>query len=251
MKIGKILSFNTAVFLAFLFLLTVNTIVILSGNEALITPMRILSVPVLLICFLLKYRIKNILLIFFLIFIFLGENAKFFVRDTSELCAESIFFFFAFIQLMAFILPKFKFLKLDNIIRGYLLLMFCVSLLFLKVLLDVIGFDFFNKVEILLFSAKNLTIIALGFVVYGYYFQVQNKQSILLLIALVCISFSCIVDYLSLSSSYHWSFLITNRITYLSGLYFIFQYIIGESSWNKYGSSEKINRGLSSENVLV
>ena len=124
--------------------------------------------------------------------------------------------------------------------------MLCLGLFFLKALIDVIGFGVLDKAEILLFSAKNIAVIILGFIAYGVYFQVQNKPSIFFLIAVVSISFSCIIDYLILSSSNHWVYSVLSRMTYLSGLYFIFQYPDGGSIrgciWNFNGIWDVISQ---------
>lgn len=237
-------------FLAFIFLIMVNLISILSNDAAFMTAMRVLSVPVFFACFFMTYSLKNTPLLFFLVFIFLGENANILFHDFSIVCTESIFYCVAFIQLIVFILPYFKFRELDKIIKGYLLLMLCLGLFFLKALIDVIGFGVLDKAEILLFSAKNIAVIILGFIAYGVYFQVQNKPSIFFLIAVVSISFSCIIDYLILSSSNHWVYSVLSRMTYLSGLYFIFQYIINKSSSKDYKSSEHINKSFLSDTVL-
>lgn len=223
---------------------------VLSYDVAFVSSIKVLSVPVFFVCFFMKYSLKNISLIFFLLFIFLGENANFLFHDLSTVCTESIFYGFAFIQLIVLILPKFKFWQLDKMIKGYLLLMLCLGVFFLKVLTDVIGFGFLDKAEVLLFSAKNLAVIILGFVAYGVYFQLQNKQSIFLLIAVVCFSFASVIDYLILSSGNHWVYSILSRITFLSGLYFIFQFIISESAFKDYKSPETLNKGYLSDNIL-
>jgi len=229
MKNWNLFSFNKVFFAAFFVLAVINSLAVIIEDDVLLLSIKSLSVPVFLIFFYVKNNKINMSLMIFLAFAFLSESSGVLFPDLNVVCTESLFYCFAFMQLIVLILPKFKFIQLDGLIKAYLLMMFGVTLFFFKVLYDLVGVEFLERAEVMLFSTKSFILVILVFVAYGVYLHIQSKQSILFLIAAVCFGFSCVLDYLNFSFINNWSFMVLNRIIYLFGMYFIFRFVIEEN----------------------
>lgn len=250
MKNWNLFTFNKVFFAVFFILAVINSLAVFIKDDVIMQSLKSLSVPVFFIFFFVKHHRISIPLIVFLIFAFMSESAGSLFPDFNVVCTESLFYCFAFLQLFVLVLPKFKFMKFDGLIKAYLLMMFGVTLCFFKILYDLVGMEFLESAEALLFSGKSLVLIILIFVAYGVYLDIQSKQSILFLIATVCFGFSCAIDYLSFSFVNNWIFMVLNRIIYLLGMYFIFKFIIEENKCNIRQENE-IHDSFSSDNILA
>lgn len=251
MKDWNLFSFNKVFFAAFFVLAVINSLaVIVEDNGSIMALLKCLSIPVFLIFFYIKKNKINMLLIFFLAFAFLGESTETLFHNLNDICAQSIFYCFAFIQLIVLMLPKFNFIQVDGLIKAYLLMLFGVTVFFLKVLYDFVGIDFLNNIEAMLFTIKCFMIMILNFIAYAVYLHVQSKKSVLFLIATVCFGFSCLLDYLIFSFSNTWSFIMLNRIIYLLGIYFIFRFLIEENKGTLNPTNE-VYEDFSKDRILT
>ncbi|WP_298533491.1 hypothetical protein [uncultured Algibacter sp.] len=251
MKNWNLFSFNKVFFVAFFTLVVLNSFAVIVRDDLGMQFIKVLSIPVFFIFFYARNNKINISLIVFLVLAFLSDGVRLLFHDFNIFCLESVFYSFAFMQLIVFMLPKFKFIQFDGLIKAYLLMMFGVVVFFANVLYDFVGIEFLNSMETMLFSTKCTVITALVFVTYGVYLHVQSKQSILFLIATVCFGFSCILDYLNFSFVNVWSFMILNRITYLLGIYFIFRFIIEENKLKTRQIEVDVQENFSSDNIFV
>lgn len=250
MKNWNLFSFNKIFFIVFFVMAVLNSLAVIIEDDVVMLLVKSMSVPVFLIFFYVRNNKINISLMVFLIFAFLSESSGILFPDLNVVCTESLFYCFAFIQLIVLILPKFKFIQLDGLIKAYLLMMFGVTLFFFKILYDLVGVEFLERAEAMLFSAKSFVLMILVFVAYGVYLHIQNKQSILFLIAVVCFGFSCVLDYLNFYFINKWSFMVLNRIIYLFGMYFIFRFVI-EANKCKTHQGTQVQKHFVSGDMLV
>ena len=251
MKNWNLFSFNKVFFTAFFILAVLNTFAIITNDTMVMQLIRFSGIPFFLIFFYVKKNKINISLIVFLILAFLSDSAGFLFDDLDVICVESIFYCFAFMQLIILTLPKFKFIQFDGLIKAYLLMICGVTIFFVKVLYDLVGIEFLDSLETMLFSAKCFVLMALVFISYGLYLHLQNKTSIFLLISTVCFGFSCVLDYLNFSFVNVSSFMVLNRITYLLGLYFVFRYAMEENKFKIYQVEVEVKESFPRDNILV
>lgn len=223
-------TYDEIFFTAFLIILVINIFAVNIKDGVIMHFIDIISLPVFLIFFFARPNKINTPFIFFFTFLFLGENVSWLFQDFSVVSSQSMFYCFAFLQLIVLVLPKFEFLKLEGFIKAYLIMMVLLSLFFIKVLHDLVGVHFLNEAETLSFYGKSLVLIVLVFVAYGYYLCIQSKLSILFLIAAVCFGFCGVVAYINFSYPESYSLITLKRTLFIIGVYFIFKYIIEENN---------------------
>ncbi|WP_136481421.1 hypothetical protein [Cognatitamlana onchidii] len=245
-------NYNRVLLATFFNLAALSGIAIFIKDKGLFVAVKSLSIPVFLLFFFVKnYRIK-IPLMLFLVFTFLSDNANIIFYKFSVVGAESTLYCLAFTQLIAAILPDFKFFRLDNVIKAYLFLILCVVLFFFKLLYDMVGLNTqLSALELILFFARCLSVLFLVFMAFGAYLQNQTKKSIMFFIAAVCFGFSGVIDYISLSFIGNAStFILFNRVIYLLGVFFIFKFIIEENELNNRSRSVH-EQYFSEDNIWV
>ncbi|WP_299550228.1 hypothetical protein [Seonamhaeicola sp.] len=146
-------------------------------------------------------------------------------------------------------LTKFKVLRLDKIIGVYLIVVFGISMYFLYTLYNVLNMIVTDSSEVLIFTVKSLSLIILAFVAFGVYLSTQSKKSVIFLVGVIFIIFSTILNYINLYYIYHWSFEMLDRMLYVSGLYFMFRYMMMFERKAKKVTVVKEN--YASDNMLV
>ncbi|OEJ98761.1 hypothetical protein A8C32_06070 [Flavivirga aquatica] len=242
-------TFNKVFFGALLTLIVVNVVVAITENELLLQSTMPLFIPVFCIFFFIKYKYLSIPFISFLLFSFFGDTSVIFFKGDTVYHASNIFYFLSFTYLIFIIIPKFKFLEVDKLIGAYLLVVFLINLYFLYVLYGGLREVMLDNTGVILFVVKSLVLIVLGFAAFGVYLNRQTKQSILFLIAIICFSFSAILDYINVYYLHNWSFVMLFRVLYALGLYFVFRSVIEDKIVNK--KTVEINDRFSSDNILA
>ncbi|WP_188463079.1 hypothetical protein [Bizionia arctica] len=87
--------------------------------------------------------------------------------------------------------------------------------------------------EVNLFIAKSVSLIVLAFLSFVIYLNSDSKQSILFLFTALCFVFSDVLHYISNYYIYNWSFVMLDNVLHAVGLFFLFNFIIGENRLRK------------------
>ena len=242
------LTFDKVFFSAFFVLIVLTVFGTISNSELIWKLILPLTIPVFLIFFFVQKKYLNIAFISFLIFSFLGDLSSIFFTGTAYVKISSILYFLGYLYLIGMILPNFKILRLDKIITIYLITVFSISIYFLYTLYNMLNLVISDGSEVLIFAVKNLVLIILSFIAFGVYLSNQSKSSVIFLVAIICVVFSTLMRYINLYYIYHWSFEMLGGMLYVSGLYFMFRYMIIQRKIKKI-IVEKT--GYASNNILI
>ncbi len=222
-------DFNKVFFCALLLLITINVIVPYSEDALLLQSTKALFIPIFLIFFFMKNKFLGIPFISFFLFSFLGDISVTFFESDMFIKASTVLYFLSYMCLLGVIISKFNFFKVDKVVGVYLLLIFLINGYFLYTLYGLLKAVVPDSVEVLLFGIKSVTLILLTFFAFGKYLNKDTKPSILFLLAVLCLVFSTVLNYVSMYYIYNWSFVMLERVIYAIGLYLFFNYIMEEN----------------------
>jgi hypothetical protein len=104
---------------------------------------------------------------------------------------------------------------------------------FLYELFGILKTQISDITEVNLFVAKSVSLIVLAFISFVIYLNSDTRQSILFLFTTLCFVFSDVLHYVSNYYIYNWSFVMLNQVLHVVGLFFLFNYIIGENRLRK------------------
>ncbi|TYA71490.1 hypothetical protein [Seonamhaeicola marinus] len=216
-------TFDKVLFTAFLVLVIWVIYGSVADNDLISKSVYPLFIPVFLIFFFLNNKNLNIGFVIFLIFCFLSDISSIFFQDDWYVKISSSLTVLGFTCLFLMMLPKLQFGKLGRLIRGYLVMVFCISLYFLYTVGYELNLIISDTNEMVLFSLKNLTLIVFAFVAFANYLSKENTISVLVLIGAILINLSSILGYVNLYYVYHWSFEMIDKLLYVTCLYFLFR----------------------------
>ncbi|AUP77836.1 hypothetical protein [Flavivirga eckloniae] len=245
------LTFNKVFVCTLLVLIALSFFVAFSQNTLLLKSAMGLYIPAFLTFYFLKYRSLGVMFISFLIFSFLGDLSLTFFSGETFVKVSSILYFLSYLYLIAIVAPKFKLFEVNKLIGVYLLGVFLINVFFLYTLYSILKVVIPDNTEVLLFGLKNLSIIVLAFIAFGVYLNTETKPSIIFLIAVMLIAFSSILNYVNLYYLYHWSFEMLHRALYVTGLFFVFRYIMAENKYRIPQNTRAKEKTFSSKNILV
>lgn len=242
-------TFNNLFLCALILLIALNTIGVLTNDALIMKTATPLFIPVFLIFFYIKYNTLGIAFFSFLLFSFLGDVSSMFFSDEALIEASSILYIISYVYLLIMIAPKFKFWEVNAIVGTYLLVVFSISLYFLYILYSILQTIVPNPTEVLLFGAKCLVLIFLGFVAFAVYLNTQTKQSALFLTAVIFFGLSVILNYITLYYLYNWSFELIQRLLYALALFVMFKYIM-ILNFTKKPKKVLLNKNYTTDTVL-
>ena len=220
-------TFNKGFLCILILLITINKIGFITEDALIIKLALPLCIPVFLIYFFIKHHILGIAFVSFLIFSFLGDMASFFFSGEVLIKASSILYIISYVYLLIMVAPKFKPFDVNALIGTYLLVVLSIALFFLYIIYNVLQtFIPDDPIEVLLFGAKSLTLVILGFISFAVYLNKQSGQSALFLTAVMFFGLSVMLSYINLYYLYHWNFELLQRILYVLALFVMFRYII-------------------------
>lgn len=199
-------------------------------NFKLINMVQVLFVPIFLVYFLVKNSTINLPVIAFMLFAFFSDSMGLIMENYNIVKASSIFCFFAYICLIGINLKKFNLFETDKIIGIYLIGVLSINAYFLLILYGLLNAIVPDSLETILFGVKSASLIVLSFLSLAVYLNKQTKSSFLFFMAVVCLVFGSILNYVGLYYIYDWSVLALEKIMYVIGLYLLGNYIIKEKT---------------------
>ncbi|MBJ6369014.1 hypothetical protein [Snuella sedimenti] len=215
------------VFLAVLLLVIVASIVgIVFENAFVLQLIKLTFLSAFILFFLVRQDRVCALLVAFFVFSFLA--ALFSIVGVDEIY-ERVFSLLGYSSLIGITMPKFKLLKLDKIIRAYLLVVFLINTYFVYVLYGVLKAVMVDLVDVTLFAIKSMSLIILVFVAFGVYLHTETKQTITFLMAGMCFAFSTILEYINFYYVYNWGFVLLGKILFAFGVYLIAVFMIQQN----------------------
>ncbi|WP_027137268.1 hypothetical protein [Gaetbulibacter saemankumensis] len=242
----KISRDRSVQFLFFIVLVLIVTSAVGFGKLTLEYTFLIVTPLFLLYC-LRKQNSLSVSFVSFLIFSLGGHAFMVFVQGESGTKIAHVLYMLAYLYLIVMVLPKFKLKNFDRLIMAYLLAVFCISLYFLYSVFSLLKVVIADDLESLLFAIKSLGIVLLSFVALGIYLSTETKQSIYLLLAVMCFGFSAVINYIEMYYLYDFNFLIVERILYVSGLFLVFKYVYLEDTYHKL----IVTKTYTSKNILA
>jgi hypothetical protein len=119
------------------------------------------------------------------------------------------------------------------VIASYLIIVVSINSYFLYELFGILKTQISDITEVNLFAAKSVSLMVLAFISFVIYLNSDTKQSILFLFTTLCFVFSDVLHYISNYYIYNWSFVMLDHVLHVVGLFFLFNYIIGENRLRK------------------
>lgn len=220
------ITFNSVFFGALILLMALNVVGVITNDALIMKTAMSLFIPVFLIFFLVRYNSLGIAFISFLLFSFLGDIAPLFFSENELIEASSVFYIVSYLFLIIIVVPKFKLLEVDLLVRAYLLVVFVISLYFLYTIYNILNVIIPNTTEVILYGVKSLILIVLTLVSLGVYLNTQSTPSALFLTAVVFFGLSAILNYLNLYYLNYWILELIHRILYALALYVMFKYVM-------------------------
>ncbi|MCX7552198.1 hypothetical protein [Xanthomarina sp. F2636L] len=151
-------------------------------------------------------------------------------------------------------IPKVKRIRIDTVVITYLVIVISINSYFLYELFGILKTQISDTTEINLFALKSLSLLALTFMSFVVYLNSDTKQSILFLFTVLCFVFSDVLHYVSSYYIYNWSFSMLDHTLHITGLFFLFNFLIGENRLRKKQLVlERItsNSSISKESILT
>lgn len=210
-----------------------NVLATLSESGLLLQITKPLFVPVFIMYYFIKNRYLSFVFILFLVFSFIGDFSSVFSSNNSILKFSSLIYFLSYLSLIVYTISKFKRVRIDMIIALYLLIVVSINSYFIYELFSIMKSQISDPLEVSLFAAKSVSLIVLTFLSFVVYLNSDTKQSILFLLVALCFVFSDVLHYISNYYIYNWSFVMLDRVLHVVGLFFFFNYIIGENRIRK------------------
>ncbi|MGZ0017906.1 hypothetical protein [Yeosuana sp. AK3] len=247
-------SFNK-VFTGALFLLIIlNVIGAVSEDALFLQSTKPLFVPVFLIFFFIKNKTLKIPFILFLLYSFLGDSASMFFSNETFIRASSIMYFLSYMCLIGFMLPKFKLVEFNKVITLYLVIVVFINMYFLYSVYNILKTIVPDSLEVFLFGIKSISLIVLVSIALGVYLNNETRLSIFFLMMAFCFVFSDMLNYVSQYYVYHWSFSMLDRVLHVTGLFFLFNYIMEYNKAPKISDMhvfETKQKKLATKNILA
>ena len=206
-------------------LICINIFAVISGNNLLQQITKTLFIPIIFTYLLLIGKQIKTWILAFLLFSFTGDVTSNITASFMLLNISSFFYCLSYLSLIVAVARGIKKLKLDKVIRAYLISVFLINAILLYVLFDLIKYYIPDSIEVTLFAVKSIALITLAFISFVDYLNSETKGSILFLIMVLCFAFSDVLHYISVYYLYNWSFVLLDRVLHIVGLLFLFNYI--------------------------
>jgi hypothetical protein len=210
-----------------------NVFASLSENDLLLQITKPLFVPVFIMYYYIKNRYIFVLFIMFFVLSFIGDFSSVFPSSNSLFKFSSFVYFLSYLTLIIYSISKFKRIRIDLVVATYLLVVVSINAYFLYELFGILKTQISDITEVNLFAAKSISLIVLAFISFVIYLNSDTKQSILFLFTTLCFVFSDVLHYISNYYIYNWSFVMLDHVLHVVGLFFLFNYIIGENRLRK------------------
>lgn len=202
-------------------------------NVMLLNVSQGLIIPLFIVFFFLKNKTLSMPLIAFFLFAFFSDTTSFFFDNYNVIKASSVLFFLGYICLIGVVINKFKFFETDRVVGLYLLTVLSINMYFLYTIYSLLKVAASDNFETLLFGTKSMSLMVLAFLALAIYLNKQTKSALLFLMAVSCLVFASVLNYIGVYYIYDWRFITLEKASYILGLYLLFKYIIQESKTSK------------------
>lgn len=242
------ISYNRIFLCVLCLLILMNILATLSESGLLLQLTKPLFVPVFIMYYFIKNRYLSFVFILFLVFSFIGDFSSVFSSSNSIIKFSSFIYFISYLMLIIYAISKFKRIRIDLVVALYLLIVISINSYFVYELFSILKLQISDPIEVNLFAAKSVSLVALTFISFVVYLNSDTKQSIIYLLVALCFVFSDVLHYISNYYIYNWSFVMLDRVLHVVGLFFLFNYIIGE---NRIRKKQIVEERMASESPLT
>lgn len=242
------ISYNRIFLCVLCLLILINVLATISESGLLLQITKPLFVPVFIMYFFIKNKYFSFVFVLFLVFSFVGDFSSVFSSNNSIVKFSSFIYFLGYLTLVFYTISKFKRIRLDMVIGVYLLIVISINSYFVYELFSILKLQILDPIEVNLFAAKSVSLIALSFLSFVVYLNSDTKQSIIFLLMALCFVFSDVLYYISNYYIYNWSFVLLDRVLHVIGLFFLLNYIIGE---NRIRKRQIVEERITSEPTLT
>lgn len=227
------ISYNRIFLCVLCLLILINVLATLSESGLLLQITKPLFVPIFIMYYFIKNRYFSLVFVIFFIFSFIGDFSSVFFTNNSIIKFSNFIYFLSYLTLIVYIISKFKRIRLDAVIATYLLIVISINSYFLYELFSILKLQITDPIEVNLFVLKSASLILITFLAFVSYLNSDTKQSIIFLLVALSFVFSDVLHYISNYYIYNWSFVMLDRVLHVFGLFFLFNYIIGENRIRK------------------
>jgi hypothetical protein len=245
------ISFNKVFFFALLLLIAINLFAVFSEDVVVLESSKPLFIPAFLIFYFIRNKFLNVLFVLFLLTSFLGDTAFSFASESTLEKCSNLMYFLSYICLIAIILYKFNFTKIDKVVGFYLLFILLINAYFLFTLYNILKTIIADSSEVLLFALKGASLIVLLFVSFAVYLTKESKLTILFLMLGLCMFFSDVLNYVNIYYISDWRFVLLDRVLHAIGLFFLFNYVAESSKVQVKRVQAGKEDVVASENILA
>ncbi|XCF07692.1 hypothetical protein ABI125_07465 [Tamlana crocina] len=202
-----------------------------SRNIMVLRAVLLLAVPLHLTFYFYKKKRLSVAVISFLLFVFLGNAFTAIFYEANYTGISNILYLVASVSLMMVLGQNYKAqLQIKNkLIIGYLLVMFTIGLCFLLEISHIFSALVTNEMEFYVFVFQGLSLLVLGLLSFGLFLSNARYSAIYFFVAIVCFGFALAVNYVSIFYLYDFVFELLSALFYVSGLYFLFKFLLKEN----------------------
>jgi len=242
------ISYNRIFLCVLCLLILMNVLATLSESGLFLQLTKPLFIPVFIMYYFIKNRFFSFVFVLFLLFSFMGDFSSVFSSNSSIVKFSSFIYFISYLMLIFYALSKFKRIRIDKVIALYLIIVVSINSYFIYELFSILKLQITDPIEVNLFAAKSVSLIVLTFLSFVVYLNSETKQSIVYLLVALCFVFSDVLHYISNYYIYNWSFVLLDRVLHIVGLFFLFNYIIGE---NRLRKRQIVEQRIATESSLA
>lgn len=214
-------------------LVAFNIFTFFSGSERLLRLVEpILIIPILLFFFYQYSKIRWVL-ICFLIFAIIGDLSSLFDFSAYGIEIETVAYSLGYLCLIYEAINRIRKLNISLIIGVYLIVVFTVNFFFLYILYDLLKETISNSIELTLIVVRVISLFLFSLFSFTVYLSAESKQSILLLLMAISLTFSDIIYLITEYYMYHWVFEVLSKSLYLIMFYCFYKYVVNHHRFKK------------------
>ncbi len=213
-------------------LVSFNLISFFTGSDQLLQLVEPVLILPILFFFFYKYSKIRIVLIGFLIFAIIGDLSSLVDLYAYGLEIETIAYCLGYLCLIYEAINRIRRLNISIVMSIYLIVVFAVNFYFLYNLYDIFQEAISNRIELALIAIRVISLFLFSLFSFTVYLSSESKQSILLLLMAICLTFSDIIYLIAEYYMYHWVFEILSKALYLSMFYCFYRYVVNHKKFS-------------------
>jgi len=220
---------NRTFLLLLLLLIAVNVFATLTQNMLLLKWSKPFFIPIFLVYYFSKNGFVGTFFWIFVLLSFFADSTSVFVENSVYLKTSSIIYGASYACLVFMVMQKLRSIHLDKVVGLYLVVVFLINIFFMVKLYDILKFSISDTIELTMFTIRAVALVALALVAFVMYLNEDNKQSIMFLMMALSFVFSDVLYYINNYYIYNWGFVAMERALHVTGLFFLFKYVIEQN----------------------